>query len=80
MNAVYLDQISPDAHYYFPGYAGSSEGEFLSGSASADLDAFLTGQGNTFINGPFASFPGGVDAGFVTGLTGDPFVNPVWFP
>jgi VCBS repeat-containing protein len=77
-NAVYLDQISTDAHYYVPGYAGSPDGEFLGGTASADLDAFWSGS-NTFINGAFPSFPGGVDAGFIMGATGDAFIEPVWF-
>ena len=77
-NAVYLDQISTDAHYYVPGYAGSPDGEWLGGSASVDLDAFWS-PGNTFINGAFPSWPGGVDAGFVMGLTGDAFIEPVWF-
>ena len=77
-NAVIFDQISQDAHYYFPGYAGDSEGEFLGGTASADLDAFLVGDGNVMTNGAFAFFPGGVDAGLVTGVTGDPFVFPIW--
>jgi len=79
LNAVFLDQISFDAHYYFPGYAGSPDGEFLGGSASADLDAYLSGRGNLMINGLFPSFPGGVDAGLVFGVTGDP-LDGAWYP
>ncbi|HYD36494.1 MAG TPA: hypothetical protein VEA60_02705, partial [Allosphingosinicella sp.] len=79
-NAVFLDQLSPDAHYYFPGYTGSGEGEFSAtpGTASVDLDAFWTGQGNVFTNGAFPSFVGGVDASLITGATGDAFGLPVW--
>jgi VCBS repeat-containing protein len=77
-NAVYLDQISTDAHYYVPGYAGSPDGEFLGGTASADLDAYWSG-GNSFFNGAFPTFPGGVDAGLIMGATGDAFIEPVWF-
>ena len=79
-NAVYLDQLSSDAHYYFPGYAGSADGEFQGGTASADLDAFLAAKGNVMTNGGFFFFSGGVDAGLVLGVSGDPFVEPVWFP
>jgi VCBS repeat-containing protein len=79
-NAIFLDQGSTDAHYYFPGYAGSPDGEFNGGTASADLDTYLGGQGNVMTNGGFASFPGGVDAGVVTGVTGDPLVHPPHFP
>ena len=79
-NALFLDQVSIDSHYYFPGYGGSSEGEFNGGTAGADLDVFLTGQGNVFVNGVFASWPGGVDASFVTGVTGDPLVLAPWLP
>ena len=79
-HAIYLDQISFDAHYYLPGYAGSSEGEWNGGTASDDLDAFLAAKGNVMVNGGFPTFAGGVDAGFVTGVTGDAFVLPIWFP
>ena len=72
-NAVYLDQISIDAHYYVPGYAGSPDGEFLGGTASADLDAYWSGD-NVFVNGAFPTWPGGVDAGLIMGATGDAFV------
>ena len=79
-NAVVLDQVSENAHYNLPGYTGSADGEFTAnpGMASVDIDAFLTGQGNVMTNGAFAFQPGGVDASFVTGVTGDPFVLPVW--
>ncbi|HEX8223412.1 MAG TPA: Ig-like domain-containing protein [Allosphingosinicella sp.] len=79
-NAVFLDQLSSDAHYYFPGYSGSGNGEFSAtpGTASVDLDAFWTAAGNTFTNGAFPSFPGGVDASIIGGATGDAFVHPVW--
>jgi hypothetical protein len=79
-NAIVLDQVSSDAHYYVPGYSGSSEGEFEGGTASADLHDFLVTQGNAFVNGAFPTWPDGVDAGFVTGLTGDSFVLVPWMP
>jgi VCBS repeat-containing protein len=77
-NAVLLDQLSSDAHYYFPGYAGSPDGEYMGGTASADLDTFWTAAGNVFTNGGGPAFPGGVDAGIILGATGDAFVLPVW--
>ena len=81
LNAILLDQLSSDAHFYFPGYAGSPDGEFMGGSASADLDPYLTGLGNVMTNGGGASFPGGgIDAGLVLGVTGDALVYPVYFP
>jgi VCBS repeat-containing protein len=81
-NAVFLDQVSSDAHYYFPGYAGSSEGEFTAspGTASDDLDLFFSGNGNVMTNGGGAFFAGGVDAGVIMGATGDPLVHPPYFP
>ena len=79
-NAIYLDQISGDAHYYFPGYSGSPDGEYNGGTASDDLSAYLAGRGNVMNNGAFASFAGGVDAGFVLGVTGDPLVHPPFHP
>jgi VCBS repeat-containing protein len=81
-NAVFLDQLSSDAHYYFPGYTGSSEGEFAAspGTASDDLSAFFAGNGNVMTNGGGAFFAGGVDAGVITGATGDPLVHPPYFP
>ena len=44
------------------------------GTASVDLEAFFTGQGNTFLNVPFPSGPGAVDAQAILGATGDNFV------
>jgi hypothetical protein len=82
MNAVYLDQISNDAHYYFPGYAatgGNEDGENFGGTASTGLHAFFTGKGNVMVNGGGATFPAiGVDASFISDATGDGFVHPVW--
>jgi VCBS repeat-containing protein len=79
-NAVYLQQVSSDSHFYFPGYSGSPDGEFTAapGTASADLDAFFAANGNVMTNGGFPTFAGGVDAGVITGATGDAFVHPVW--
>jgi len=73
-NAVYMDQISTLANYNLPGYTGSVNGEFAAtpGTASADIHTYLTGLGNTMTNGPFSFFPGGVDAGIVSGVTGTP--------
>jgi len=81
-NAIYLDQISSGAHYYFPGYGGSSEGEFSvgGGSASDDLSTYFGNRGNEMDNGAFATFPGGVDAGLIVGATGDPLVHPPYHP
>ncbi|MEA3048564.1 MAG: hypothetical protein QOG84_400 [Sphingomonadales bacterium] len=81
-NAVFLDQVSSDAHYYFPGYTGDSDGEFTlgAGNASADLDQFFSDNGNDMTNGGGAFFPGGVDAGVIMGATGDPLVHPPYFP
>ncbi|MGZ8336128.1 MAG: hypothetical protein ACXWU1_05650, partial [Allosphingosinicella sp.] len=81
-NAVFLDQVSVDAHYYFPGYAGSPDGEFNSGTASADLDAFLSLNGNVLTNGdvPISMAAGGVYADGVFGVTGDPLVLAPWVP
>ncbi len=80
-SAVVLDQISSDAHYYFPGYTGDGEGEFNGGTASADLDAFFTGQGNVMTSGPLQTYPGiDVDASFLVGADGDPLVLPPWMP
>ncbi|HEX8380179.1 MAG TPA: Ig-like domain-containing protein, partial [Allosphingosinicella sp.] len=77
-NAIYLQQVSSDAHFYFPGYSGSADGEYVGGSASADLDAFFTANGNVLTNGGYPSFPGGVDAGGISAASGDAFVHPVW--
>jgi VCBS repeat-containing protein len=79
-NAIFLDQISSDAHFYFPGYGGSPDGEFNGGTASADLGVFFQGHGNVLIDAPGASFPGGVDAAFIGGATGDPLVHPPFHP
>ena len=83
VDAIFLDQVSSDAHYHFPGYPGSADGEYSAGagSASTDLAAFLTdgAHNNVLINGAFASFSG-VDASVVTGVTGDPLSQPPYFP
>jgi hypothetical protein len=81
-NAVFLDQVSSDAQYYFPGYTGDGDGEFTlgAGNASADLDTFFTANGNDMTNGGGAFFGGGVDAGVIMGATGDPLVHPPYFP
>jgi VCBS repeat-containing protein len=75
-NAILLDQVSSDAHYYVPGYSGSTSGEQYGGTASDDLDAFFVAHGNVLINGGFASFPGGTDAQFVQHINGDPLIHP----
>jgi hypothetical protein len=71
-NAVIMDQISTFANYNLPGYTGSPNGEFAAspGTASVNIDTYLLSRGNTMFNGPFPSFPGGVDAGLVIGVTG----------
>jgi VCBS repeat-containing protein len=79
-NAIFLDQVSSDAHYYFPGYSGSPDGEAWGGNASPDLDTFFTAHGNVLTNGAFPNFPGGVDAELILGATGDPLVHPPYFP
>jgi len=82
--AIYLDQISGSAHYDFPGYAGSPDGEYNGGSASDDLSAYFVGRGNTLTNGPFPFSPGSpgvfVDAGVILGATGDPLLHPPYHP
>ncbi|WP_162806225.1 beta strand repeat-containing protein [Sphingosinicella terrae] len=80
LDAIYFDQSSSDAHFYFPGYAGSPDGEYQGGTASADLGTFFASQGNVLINGGFPSWPTGVDAGIITDATGDPLVLAPWFP
>ncbi|HEX9946807.1 MAG TPA: VCBS domain-containing protein, partial [Allosphingosinicella sp.] len=79
-DAVFLDQVSSDAHFYVPGYVGSGNGEFAtpSGTASADLGAFW-GANNTLEATPFSLF-GGVDASLVSDLTGGPLTQPAYFP
>ena len=81
-NAIVLDQISVDARYYFPGYAGSANGELATpaGTASADLEAFFASNGNTLSSGPFALNGFDVDASFLVGASGDPLVLPPWMP
>lgn len=74
--AVYLDQLSSDSHFYFPGYAGSPDGEFMGGTASVDLEQYFTGLGNSFVNVDFPSGPGAVDAQIISGATGDGFFLP----
>jgi hypothetical protein len=76
LDAIYLDQISSDAHYYVPGYIGSANGEFSAspGTASADLTDFWN-DNNTLVPAPFNLF-GGVDASVVLGVTGDAFFLP----
>jgi VCBS repeat-containing protein len=71
--AVYLDQVSSDAHFYFPGYAGSPDGEYMGGTASVDLEQYFAGLGNSFVNVDFPSGPGAVDAQIIFGATGDGF-------
>ncbi|MGA9582438.1 MAG: VCBS domain-containing protein [Allosphingosinicella sp.] len=79
-DAIFLDQVSSDAHFYVPGYAGSGDGEFSpeAGTASADLTAFW-GSNNVLVPTPFNLF-GGVDASIVRDLTGEPLTQPVYFP
>lgn len=79
VGAIFLDQVSTDAHYYFPGYAGSGDGEFNGGTASDDLGAFF-GANNTIVNAPYANYAGGVEASFIYGASGDPLVHPAWNP
>ncbi|HEU0135008.1 MAG TPA: hypothetical protein VFR28_09305, partial [Allosphingosinicella sp.] len=74
-NAVYLEQGSTDAHFNFPGYGGSPNGEAWGGTASADLTAFFAANGNVLTNGAFPSFADGtVDAQIVYGATGYAFL------
>ena len=79
LSAIFLDQISSDAHFSFPGYTGSANGEYFGGTASADLDAYWTGRGNVLTNGDFPGFPGGVDAGLIQNADNS-LVAPAWFP
>jgi VCBS repeat-containing protein len=73
LSPVYLDQGSSNAHFYFPGYTGSPNGEFHGGTASVDLEQYFTDAGNTFVNIAFPSGPGAVDAQAIQGATGDFF-------
>jgi hypothetical protein len=71
-NAIVFDQLSSDANHNLPGYGGSADGETLGGTASADIDSFLTGtKANTLVNGGAPAYPGGVNAGTVVGVTGN---------
>ena len=79
-NAVFIDQVDALALLYIPGYAGSPNGEGLGGTASADIDAFLVGEGNSMVNGAILLQPGFVYADFVNDMTGASFALPVWFP
>ncbi len=80
IDAIFLDQVSSDAHFYVPGYSGSGDGEFSAeaGTASADLTAFWS-VNNALVTTPFNIF-GGVDASIVSGLTGEPLTQPAFFP
>jgi VCBS repeat-containing protein len=78
LSAVYLEQTSSDAHFYFPGYSGSPDGEAYGGTASTDLAAFFLTQGNVLVDAPFGAFGLGVDAMMVQGATGDSFTYPDW--
>ena len=71
-NAIYIDQISTNANYNFPGYAGSPNGESAApaGTASVDLNTYFAGAGNTHMNGPFPIYAGSTDASFISGATG----------
>ena len=79
-NAIFLEQVSSDAHYYFPGYTGSADGENYGGNASPELNSYFVAHGNVLINGGFPNFVGGVDAEDVLGANGDPLVHPPYFP
>jgi hypothetical protein len=89
-NAIVFDQISTNARYYFPGYAGSQNGEgygppspITPGTASANLNTFLhdVTRNNTSTNGPFPNPTAGagskVDATLVVGVLGTSFTLPV---
>ncbi|WP_395376848.1 beta strand repeat-containing protein [Marinicella sp. W31] len=75
LNAIFLDELNAAATYNLPGFGGSPNGEFAfscaPGNASTDGHGLLLGQGNTFVNGAFPSFPGiMLDASLVCGKTG----------
>lgn len=84
-NAMSFDQVSVNARYYFPGYAGSQNGESASppGTASANLNTFLQDAShlNVLTNGPFPNPSAGagskVDATLVVGVLGTAFFLPV---
>ncbi len=74
--SAYFDQLSTDAHYYFPGYGGSGQGEFANppGTATVGLEAFLTTTNGNVLVGP-------MDAGFVDGVTGAQLMlAPYFYP
>ncbi|MES2778026.1 MAG: Ig-like domain-containing protein [Bacteroidota bacterium] len=86
-NAMSFDQISVNARYYFPGYAGSQYGESTAppgpGTASANLNTFLQNAThlNVLTNGPFPNPAAGagskVDATLAVGVVGTAFLLPV---
>jgi VCBS repeat-containing protein len=73
--AAVFDQFSEDAHFYMPGYAGSPNGEFAStpGTASADIEAFLTATNGNTLGGP-------LDASFVANMSGDDLTLTPYYP
>lgn len=74
-NAVYVEQASLEAHFNFPGYSGSPDGEAFGGTASEDLAAFFAAGGNVLTNGDFPTYPfGPVDAQVILGATGEGFM------
>ena len=69
-NAVTLDQVSSSANFNLPSYPGSANGENFGGTASTDVDTYLSGRGNGMTNGPFPIFlTGDVDATNAQGIT-----------
>ncbi|MEO1522881.1 MAG: Ig-like domain-containing protein [Cyanobacteria bacterium J06633_2] len=58
------------ASYVLPGYTGSADGESNSGTASADLDAYLDLLGNSLTSGAQPVSGSDVDARDVMGVTG----------
>jgi hypothetical protein len=70
-----FDQFSEDAHFYLPGYAGSPNGEIAStpGTASADIEAFLTATNGNTLGGP-------LDASFVANMSGDDLTLTPYYP
>ena len=82
-NAAYFASLSANSNLNFPGYTGSANGEFSTpaGTLSSDLNAYLLGRGNSFVNGAFPFFPSlGVDASFATGTTGNAFLRAAQAP
>lgn len=79
-NAVVIDQIAQSARYYFPGYAGSPNGESWGGTASAGLSAFLQDatRNNILTNGNTPTRPAGkVFADPVFSVAGTAFTLPI---